>query len=169
MEKENFFPIGEIVGVHGIRGEIKVLLYSESLSVFRPGCSVWVKRPGGRETAYVIEGARPHKRLLLLSLKGITDRNQSEAMVHAEILAERQSLPELEADTYYWADLIGLSVFVSDETCIGRIEAIIPTGSNDVYVVKDKDRETLVPAIESVVLAVDIENRTMRVDLPEGL
>jgi 16S rRNA processing protein RimM len=168
--KENvFFPIGKIVGVHGIRGYLKVLPYTESLSVFRPGGSIWLKHPGGRESVYVTEGIRPHKRLILLSLKGINDRNQSESLVHAEIFIEKGSLPELEEGVYYWADLIGLSVFASDETYMGRIESVIPTGSNDVYVVKDTDRETLIPALESVVVAVDLEKKIMRVDLPEGL
>jgi 16S rRNA processing protein RimM len=117
----------------------------------------------------VTEGIRPHKRLILLSLKGINDRNQSESLVHAEIFIEKGSLPELEEGVYYWADLIGLSVFASDETYMGRIESVIPTGSNDVYVVKDTDRETLIPALESVVVAVDLEKKIMRVDLPEGL
>ena len=53
-----------------------------------------------------------------------------------------------------------------------QIESIFPTGSNDVYVVKDirkdQEKETLIPALESVVLNIDFDKKTMRVLLPEG-
>jgi len=82
-------------------------------------------------------------------------------------------LPELEEDTHYWFDIIGLSVFLKDNTFIGNVTSVIPTGSNDVYVVKDPDKnktqEILIPAIESVVLEIDLKNGRMSVDLPEGL
>ena len=70
-------------------------------------------------------------------------------------------------------DLIGLSVYTIDGDCLGRIDSIIPTGSNDVYVVKNmvdgKENEVLIPALESVVVEVDLNREIMRVDLPEGL
>jgi len=79
----------------------------------------------------------------------------------------------LEAGTYYWSDLIGLSVFSKDEDYIGRLTAILPTGSNDVYVVANvvqgHKKEVLIPALESVVVDIDLEKRVMHVDLPEGL
>jgi 16S rRNA processing protein RimM len=52
---------------------------------------------------------------------------------------------------------------------LGRIESIIETGSNDVYVVKSNEKEVLIPALESVVLEIDLEHKRMQVDLPEGL
>ena len=86
---------------------------------------------------------------------------------------ERKRLPEPEEDTYYWSDLIGLSVFSEQGQSLGKIKTIMRTGSNDVYVVQDRSdgetRETLVPALKSVVLEVNLEQRTMHVILPEGL
>ena len=82
---------------------------------------------------------------------------------------DRTLLPELASDTYYWADLIGLSVYTTQGDYLGRLTSILPTGSNDVYIVRTEDRETLVPALASVVCSVDLANQTMRVKLPEGL
>jgi 16S rRNA processing protein RimM len=85
----------------------------------------------------------------------------------------KSQLPELEAGTYYWSDLIGLSVFSKDDVYIGCLTAILPTGSNDVYVVENTGpggrHEILIPALQSVVLDIDLEKRVMHVDLPEGL
>lgn len=169
METDGFLPIGKIVGVHGIRGSLKVWSYAESPSVFQPGQSLVLISPRGQRNTYELQWVRPHKRVLLMALKGIANRTQAEPLVDSEFLIERASFPPLEEGTYYWADLIGLSVFTTDDDYMGRVHAIIPTGSNDVYVVKDLDKEILIPALESVVIAIDLENRTMKVELPEGL
>jgi len=83
------------------------------------------------------------------------------------------SLEVLEEGVYYWSDLIGLSVFTVDDTYIGRVTSIIQTGSNDVYVVTNDDGEKpadiLIPALEWVVLDIRLDQKIMRVDLPEGL
>lgn len=162
-------PIGKIVGLHGIRGMVKVYSYAESLLVFEAGRSLPLRKPNGEEAVYKIISAKPHKRVFLVSLEGITDMNVAERLLDAEFLMDKSELPETEEDTYYWADLIGLSVFAADETYIGKIDSILETGSNDVYVVKNGEHELLVPALESVVLRVDLENGIMKVDLPEGL
>ena len=120
-----------------------------------------------------VEWAKPHTKGILLALKGVGNREEAEALIGCEILIERARLPELDEGTYYWTDLIGLSVYTIDGDCLGRIDSIIPTGSNDVYVVKNmvdgKENEVLIPALESVVVEVDLNREIMRVDLPEGL
>ena len=173
MEKNGFLSIGKIVGVHGIKGNIKVYSYAESLSVFEKGSSVLVANDKGFKKTFKIKWVKPHGRVVLLSLQGIDNRNLSETLIGSELLIERDSLPDLEDGSYYWSDIIGLSVFTTDKTYIGLVESIIPTGSNDVYVVidstKDRDHETLIPALESVVLKIDLDKKTMIVDLPEGI
>lgn len=173
MQKDGFILIGKIVGVHGVQGNLKVYSYAESLSVFEPGGSILAVNPQGLEQTHTIKWVKPHHRVLLLSLEGIESRNLAEILIGSELFIEKARLPELEDESYYWFDLIGISVFTSDGDYIGRIESIMPTGSNDVYVVKnpdkDHDNEVLIPALESVVLEIDLEHKTMRVDLPEGL
>jgi 16S rRNA processing protein RimM len=104
-----------------------------------------------------------------LSLKDITNISQAELLIGSEVFINKSDLPKLENDTYYWFDIIDLAVFTTDDKYIGRIESIIPTGSNDVFVVKDGDKEVLIPGIESVVLSIDLNKKIMRVDLPDGL
>jgi 16S rRNA processing protein RimM len=81
----------------------------------------------------------------------------------------RSDRPPLDAGEYYWSDLVGMSVHTTNGECLGTIQHIFPTGSNDVYVVRDGSRETLVPALAWVVVKVDVEAKAMTVDLPEGL
>jgi len=108
-----------------------------------------------------------------LSLREIESRTQAEALVGSKLFIEKKSLPKPEDGGYYWFDIIGLSVFTVKGEYIGRVASIMPTGSNDVYIVKNsaggRQEEMLIPALSSVVVSIDLEKKTMRVDLPEGL
>jgi 16S rRNA processing protein RimM len=163
------FPVGEIVGVHGVNGVVKIRSHSDEDSIFRAGSRIFIRDGQGREVAARIDWVRRHKRMLLVALEEVAGREQAEALVRARILVERDSLPELAEGEYYWADLIGLSVHSTGGKYLGRLEDIIATGSNDVYVVRDGDVETLVPALEWVVKEIDLAQGRMRVQLPDGL
>jgi 16S rRNA processing protein RimM len=171
--KDGFLPVGKIVGAHGVKGNLKVHSYAESVSVFKPGRLILAIHTGKVEKHFAVKWAKPHGKSILLSFKGIEDRITAETLIGAELFIERIALPELEEGVYYWVDIIGLSVVTTDNQYIGRVESIMSTGSNDVYIVKNKTKdgstEILIPAIESVVLEIDFENKTMRVALPEGL
>jgi 16S rRNA processing protein RimM len=173
VQKSRFLVVGKIVGSHGVKGNLKIRSYTESETVFKPGKSILVIQAGHIEKTYPIQWAKPHGRSMLVSLKGIENRDTADSLVGAGVFIERSALPELEEGSYYWVDIIGLSVVSTDDRYIGRIESIMPTGGNDVYVVKNHDKndhqEILIPAIESVVLNIDFKNKIMRVDLPEGL
>ena len=93
--------------------------------------------------------ARPHKRNYLVGLKGVNDRNQAQALSGSRIVINRSELPVLEDDTFYWVDLIGMDVYTLPDRYLGQIKEIIPTGGNDVYVVRHKSTETLVPALKT--------------------
>ncbi len=161
--------MGQIVGVHGIKGNCKIRSYAESLSVFQSDSVVIVTTSDGRQKPYEINWAKPHAKAALISFKGVDTRDQAEALIGCELFIEKNRLPDPEEGSYYWFDLIGLDVFDDDQKYLGRLESIIQTGSNDVYVVKEDDTEILIPALESVVQKIDLKNRRMQVDLPEGL
>ena len=161
--------IGKIVGIHGIKGTNKLRSYAESLSVFSPGRSILVRDLHGREASYEIHWVKPHTGTPLVSFKGIVNRDQAKTLLGAELFIPQSELPELDEDTYYWYDLIGIEVVTITGEFLGRIESIIETGSNDVYVVKRHEKEVLIPALESVVLEIDLAQKRMQVDLPEGL
>jgi 16S rRNA processing protein RimM len=170
---EDLLLIGKIVGVHGVRGNVKVISYAETQDVFETDRPFLVLDTRGISRMLTVDWVKPYKQGLLMALQDIHDRQGAEEILQAEIYIRKSDLPVLEADTYYWFDLIGLSVFETNGNRLGRIESVIPTGSNDVYVVKDKDRgaayEVLIPGIASVVRTVDLEGGVMAVELPEGL
>ena len=169
MRKKGYVLIGKIVGVHGIKGTNKFKSYAESLAVFNPGRSILIRDNRKRETSAELNWVKPHTGTPLISFKGVTDRPQAEALIGAELFIPQTELPVLDEDIYYWFELIGMEVFTTRDEYLGCIDSIFPTGSNDVYVVKDEKKEVLVPALESIVIDIDLKHKRMRVDLPEGL
>jgi 16S rRNA processing protein RimM len=165
--------LGRVVGAHGIRGSLKVYPYAASLSLFEAGEEIRVALPDGSTRMMTVQWKQSHGRGLLMSLDTVTDRSQAERLVGAELFVDKSRLPVLEEDTYYWFDLVGLRVYDTNGALLGRLDGVIPTPGNDIYVVNGRyngqDREILIPAIGEVVLKIDLDSRTMIVDPPEGL
>ncbi len=168
MDSSVLLTMGYISGVHGLKGFVKVKSHADSTAPFEPGSSLFIRPPEGQGQWYTVTRTSPHKKGLLVMLEGV-DVNVAETLVGNEILISGDALPDLEPDTYYWKDLVGMTVTDIHQGILGTIDHVMPTGSNDVFVVTGGKREVLVPHIANVVLSVDLETRTIRIDLPEGL
>jgi 16S rRNA processing protein RimM len=163
--------IAKITGAHGIQGVVKAHSYAESNDLFQPEIRLKAENSAGQRCDLTIQWARAHARGIRLAFEEIKDRSQAEALAGTRLFIDKSSLPDLEEDTYYWFDIIGLSVFNTEGELLGRVESILPTGSNDVYVVRQwiagEAKEILIPALASVILDIDLKSRTMRVNLPD--
>lgn len=167
MAAQGIVTVARIVGVHGLAGGVKVQVFADSDLFFQPGAAIDLRRTDGRQQRLTIKAWTGRGKLLFFET--IADRDQAQSLVGCDLVVDRQALPPTDEDEYYWHDLIGLRVIDGRIGDIGTIVSIIPTGGNDVYLVKGPRGETLVPAIGSVVVAVDLAGATMRVNLPEGL
>lgn len=165
--------VGRIVGAHGTGGNLKVNSYAESQAVFEAAGGLQVALPDGSSRVMTVAWVQPHGRGLLMRLEAVGDRDQAERLIGAQLFARKSDLPVLEEDTYYWFELVGLHVHDTSGKRLGRLDSVIATPGNDIYVVKaeqgGQSREMLIPAIGDVVLKIDLEGRTMIVDPPEGL
>ena len=169
MSEDAQIPIGKVVGIHGIKGCFKVLSFAESAATFEPGGQLALRRRNRPVATFKIVSASPHKRIILVTLEGIASIDAAKEWVGSELYIDKAALPELEAGTYYGYQIIGMEGLTVDGRRLGRVEAIWPTGGNDVYVVRRAGSEILIPAIHSVVMEIDPDRGVMRVDLPEGL
>jgi 16S rRNA processing protein RimM len=169
VRPENTLLIGKIVGAHGTDGVCKVASYAASLAIFEPGCRLWVETDEAHFQAYEILWVKPHSKSALMALRDVNDRDAAETLRGGGLYIEKSRLPTLEDDHFYWFELIGMEVYTEDGRFLGRLASILPTGSNDVYVVHHAGQETLIPALASVVKRIDTAARRMEVILPEGL
>ncbi len=175
MDEDGLLTIGKITGVHGLGGNLKVHSFAESRKIFSIGMQVRLKRPdqGSADSlgkAFTITRSSPMKKGLLLGLKEVDSRQMAEELVGHDILIPKDSLPELDDDTWYWNDLYGLDVTDKVYGHLGGVDSILPTGAHDVLVIKDKEtgRETLIPMHRRFVASVDLKHKVIRTTLPEG-
>jgi 16S rRNA processing protein RimM len=162
--KDEAVTLGYISGVHGLKGWVKVYSYTdprEAILNYQP----WqLGVPGGPAREVRIERGQRQGKTLIVALPGVGTPEQGRALVGQEIHVPRSALPDSGADSWYWSDLIGLSVVNEEGISLGTVKQMIETGANDVMVL-DGDRERLVPFVmEQVVKAVDLETREIRVD-----
>lgn len=164
---EQMFTIGKIVNTHGVKGEVRVLPSTDDVKRF--GKLKEVKVENRIMTTYEIETVRYHKNFVLLKFKGIDTMNEAELLKNSLLKIDRKDALPLKKDEYYQCDLYGLRVVTDTGRDLGKLTDILMTGSNDVYVVRNEEKEILIPAIKQCILKVDLEAREMLVHLLEGL
>lgn len=146
--------IGSIVKAHGIRGELRLLPYNPSTTSVRPGVQVMLVG-SERRREVTIAAVRPHRRFLLLTLEGVSSRDDAEAMVGDEVCVPLDALPRLDGGEVYYFQLVGLDVVTGGGERIGTVRHVFRTGASDVCVVADQDREVLLPLVADVVRSID--------------
>ena len=158
--------IGLIQGVHGVRGEVKVLPLTDFPRRFQKGKSV---RLSQKEGLFVMESVRRQGGIYLIAFGGVQDRDAAQGLLGSYLEIAEEEAMALPKDRFYHFQLLGLKVF-EDGVCLGEIDEIIATAANDVYAVRRPDGgHFLLPALKSVVQQVDLEAGRMDVALPAGL
>lgn len=169
LGSSDFVLLGKVVATHGLRGQLAVVPFSGEFSTILSLKTVFLSAPGNPKESFVVDRAAVHRNRVLLTLKGFTNIDEVLHLVGREFFARRDQFPPLEEGEFYWCDLMGLAVTTTDGESLGCIAEIIATGSNDVYVVRGGEKEYLIPALEDIIINVDLKQGTMTVSLPEGL
>ncbi len=161
---EAFVAVGRVRRPRGVRGELSVDSLTDFPERFQPGATLWA---GG--SPHTIRGARKHHEAILLELDGIDTREQAEAWRGVTLEVPETALRQLDEGRYYRHQVIGIEVVDGEGHALGRVEEILETGANDVYVVRTEDQELLVPAIDSVVREVDVAGGRMVIEVLPGM
>ena len=165
----DLLEVGKIVNTHGLRGEVKVVHWTDYPEVFEDIDFVYVKKKSEYERLDV-KGIKYQKNNLIVRFSQITDINMAEKYKNQVIYAEREILGELPEGVYYIADLIGLDIVTEDGEKIGTVSDVFNTGSNDIYEVKREGKKNLLlPVIDDVVLNIDVEGGKITVRMMDGL
>lgn len=169
--QQGYVAVGQIVGPHGIRGEVKVEPMTDFPERFRKGAQVFLGQATDAEEVVQAEiaAARPHQGRWLVQFANVKDRNAAETLRGQYLLIAETDLMPLGEHENYAHDLIGLEVVTAEGVKLGTLVEILFTPANDVYVVRGPQGETLIPATREVVLGVDLASKRMTVALPEGL
>lgn len=155
--------VGKIVGLSGVRGELKLESYTEPRTqIFRYQPWLLKSTSGQRE----ISGCRGRAqgKGIVAELPDVTGRDDAAGLVGSEIWVRRSALPESKRGEYYWVDLEGLEVVTVEGAMLGKVSHLVATGANDVLVVAG-ERERLIPFVSGdYVKQVDFDTNRITVD-----
>lgn len=166
---ESLMEIGQIVNTYGIKGFVKVVPFTDNINRFEDLKTLYVETKKGLEN-FEIEEVKYSKNTVLLKLKGIDDINIAEKYKNCYLKISRENAVKLPEDTYFIVDLLDIKVYTDEDIYLGNIIDVYPTGSNDIYVVKNEEgKQVLLPAIGEVIKDVDVQNKKMVVHLLDGL
>lgn len=163
--KKEYLEAGKIVTTHGIRGEVKIMPYTDTPELLCEFERLFMEKS---HNEVYIEKSRVFKNMVIAKIEGIDTVEDAEKLRNKILYMHRDDL-ELDENTYFIEDLIDMEVKDADTDFVyGRIADVLQTGANDVYVIKG-EREYLIPAIPDVVISTDIDNNIMLIRQLEGL
>jgi 16S rRNA processing protein RimM len=166
---ENLLLMGEVIRPHGLEGLLRIKSYAETGESFLCAETVFLQKGSAEPHEYTVTSVRPHKKVHLLKLKGVDSLEEAERLRGARILIGKEILNSKRCDEYFWHELIGLEVYLSRGEYVGKIKHILPTGSNDIYVVEEGEKEVLIPALYDVIQEIDLTRNRMIISDVEGL
>jgi len=160
-----YLVVGKLHRPHGLRGEIVMEVLTDFPERLRPKKTVFI---GDNHQAAQISQVRVHGRGLLVKFQGIDKPDSALHLVNQMVYVPMESIPSLPSGEYYFHQLVGLKVIDREDHPLGFLEEIIETGANDVYIIRNENgSEILLPALESVILEVDLDRKIMRVNPPD--
>ncbi len=165
-----FIVLATIVRPHGLKGEVKLSLSCSGLDRLLT-CKPLRLMKDGRELKEVtiIRSFQHPDGDAVVRLKEVVGVDEAEALRGAYLAVLDGEQPVLPPDNFYLHELVGLAVFTTTGEDLGRIEEVMNGLANGVCVVRKGEKETLVPALKSVVREVDLKARRMTVELPEEI
>lgn len=150
-----YIETGKIVGTHGIKGMVRIQPWSDSGEFLSNFKCFYLDDKG--EKKLEVKSAKPHGNVVLASFKGVDTIEDAERLRGAVIYIDRKDV-KLPEGRYFVSDLLGCTVFDTDSgEILGTITDISETGANDVWHITRDNREYLIPAIDDVLVSVDVE------------
>ena len=166
---QKYLEVGKIVNTFGVKGEVKVVPYTDDINRFSKLKNVYIVKISNMEKVE-IENVRYHKNMVILKFKNIDDMNSAELLKNHYLKIDRKDAIKLPKDTFFIADLIGLDVYTDKGELLGKVDDIYSTGSNDIYVVKNESgKQILLPGIKDVLKDIDLDNEKIIVHIIKGL
>jgi 16S rRNA processing protein RimM len=167
QQPPEFLAVGRILRPHGVRGNLLISAESDVIKSITSGSKVFL---GPEHIPFTVRHFSTHRNHFLLNLETLNSRDDAEVYRQSTVYIHFEDRSPLPENVYFHWQLLGLHVRSDEDENLGILSEIIETGANDVYLVRSEEGdELLLPAIESVVQAIDLEESLMIVHLIPGL
>ena len=162
MEKKQYLEAGEIVNTHGVRGEVKILPWTDSADFLRRFQTLYIN-----ETPYAVKSSFVHKGCLIAALEGVESVEAAMALKGKTLCIDRADA-RLPKGSFFLSDLLGAAVVTEAGERVGVLADILELPGQNVYVVRG-EKEHLIPAVPEFILDTDVERGVVTVRLIEGM
>lgn len=160
--------IGMVRKPHGIKGGLKVTLYSIDLDQLQTMKQLFVNT-GNQWKQLTLSNSQGYDDYAILSFKEIPDRTEAELYRDCELFINRDELPALDEDEYYIDDLIDCEVVDEHQVDLGKVTEVLSPGAHEVLRIQKDDSEVLVPLVDEWVNKIDIEHKIIQVNSVEEI
>ena len=172
-EPLEWLTVGKVVGVQGLKGDLKINPSSDFPERFLNAGPRWLKSRNGEQPLEVqLQRGRqlPGRSLFVVHLAGIDDRSAAEALVGREFLVMADDRPELADGEFHLLDLVGLEVRLEPEgEPIGTVSDLISSGHDLLEIRRRNGKPQLVPFVEAIVPEVHLKEGWLLLTPPPGL
>jgi 16S rRNA processing protein RimM len=168
-QRDDWIEAGAVVKPHGIKGEVILDLARDLMETVTESLDVRATGRKGGERILTVEKARDHKARKVVKFKDVDTVEDAEALRGWSVWLTREQIGPLDEDRWFVADIVGLDVYTDDDEYLGKLAEVMHMPANDVYVVRNGEKEVLLPVIDDVIRSVDVDAGRMVIHLMEGL
>lgn len=168
MSKSKYFSVGKILSSRGIKGELKVQPWTDTLEDF---CDIPRIFTNINFEPLNIENLKIYKSFIIMKLFGINTRQKADELKNKKLYAYREDIP-IKEDCYFIEDIKNCEVInANDKNMIyGIVKDVINTGANDIYVINSKDnKEYLLPIIKGTIKEINLDENKIYVCAIKGV
>jgi 16S rRNA processing protein RimM len=169
---EGLVTVAFTVRVRGLRGELLADLLTDFPERFEELEEVTLVKSGGEQESLKIENFWFQKNRIVLKFAGVDSIETARPLVNCEVCVPESEAVALEDDRFYDWELQGCAVETLEGKKLGRVREVMRTGGTEILVVAREDepgKDYLVPFAEAICIDVDVENKLIRINPPEGL
>ncbi|MBA1333830.1 MAG: 16S rRNA processing protein RimM [Firmicutes bacterium] len=164
-----YYRIGYIANTLGIAGELKVQVLTNDIARFSSLEFCFIDMGKEKERVEIQYYREYKKGYIIIKFRGLDTISETEKFKGRYMVVDEDNLAQLEEGHYYIFQILGCRVKTEEGEELGEVTDVLQPGGNDVYVVRGREKEILVPAVKQFVKDIDIKRKVITVDLPEGL
>ena len=164
---KQYLETGKIVGTHGVKGMVRVQHWCDSPEFLKQFKKIYTDASG--VNMLTVTSSNPHGNVVLMALKGIDSIEKAETLRNKVIYIDRKDA-KLPEGRYFIDDLVDCTVYDADSNkVLGTLTEVSSTGANDVWHIESDDKEYLVPAIDEVIVSVNVEESALIIRPLKGI
>ena len=165
--KEDYLVMGQLVGSFGVKGWLKVRVFTEKVETLKNYKNWFVSSDEKNWSELFVEEVKINQERMMVKLKDIDDRTKADLFRNYWVGVSKNSLPKLNKNEFYWNDLIGCEIQNINGFLLGKVTGFIETGANDVFVVEG-EKQRLIPYTKKIVKNIEWKQQQIIVDWDES-